>query len=212
MIFRYKSFFVNYILSFSLVGLWSNRLLVQMQRHSVQFTLAHRYYDNCDCHNKPQIVNATGVWMTSCPEAMGWEFGYFEKHVSWVSTVGKSSWEFTGDLVQLGLGCWPDELVVEWGPVQLSVEWRPVELGVDLDDVESWSWVKTMVLRSWGLDHGVLQIFTDRDLKHYGMHCAFVGSKQGFGCFVSIEWLRQILRIVCLSLLVLKNQTQKSRS
>ena len=28
---------------------------------------------------KPQIGNNSGVWMTSCPEAMGWEFGDFEK-------------------------------------------------------------------------------------------------------------------------------------
>ena len=36
-------------------------------------------------------------------------------------------------------------------------------------------------------DHGVLQISTDRDLKHYGMPCAFVGSDQVFGSFVRIE-------------------------
>ena len=44
--FLYKSFFVNYILSFS---------LVQVQRHWVQFTLARRGYDNHNCHNKPQM-------------------------------------------------------------------------------------------------------------------------------------------------------------
>ena len=93
--FLYKSFFVNYILSFSLVGLWTIRLLVQVHRHWVQFTLVRRGYDNPNCHNKPQIGNVTGVWMTSCLEAMGWEFGYFEKDVSWVSTVGQSSWVFT---------------------------------------------------------------------------------------------------------------------
>ena len=71
MIFLYKSFFVNYILSFSLVGLWTIRLLVQVHRHWVQFTLARRRYFNHNCHNKPQIGNVTGVWMTSSPEAMG---------------------------------------------------------------------------------------------------------------------------------------------
>ena len=60
--------------------------------------------------------------MTSCLEAMGWEFGYFEKHVSWV------------------LDCRRVELVVYREPVQL---------GVDFGHVESWIWAKTMVLRSW---------------------------------------------------------------
>ena len=86
--FLYKSFFVNYILSFSLVGLWTIRLLVQVHRHWVQFTLARRGYDNHKCHNKPQIGNETGVWMASCPEVIGWEFGYFKKDVSCVSAVG----------------------------------------------------------------------------------------------------------------------------
>ena len=31
------------------------------------------------------------VWMTSCPEAMGWEFGDFEKDVSWDPTLGRAS-------------------------------------------------------------------------------------------------------------------------
>ena len=96
-IFLYKSFFVNYILSFSLVGFWTIRLLVQVHRHWVQFTLTRRGYDNHNCHNKPQIGNRTGVWMTSCPEAMGWEFGYFEKHVSLVFTGDQSSWLSNGD-------------------------------------------------------------------------------------------------------------------
>ena len=90
--FLYKSFFVNYIVSFCLVGLWTIRLLVQVHRHWVQFTLARREYDNHNRHNKPKIGREAGVWMTSWPEAMGWEFGDFEKDVSWVSTVGYSSW------------------------------------------------------------------------------------------------------------------------
>ena len=32
----------------------------------------------------------TGVWMMSCPEAMGWEFGDFEKDVSWDLTLGRA--------------------------------------------------------------------------------------------------------------------------
>ena len=54
----------------------------------------HRGYDNHNYHNKPQIGSGTGVWMTSCPEAMGWEFGYFERH-----TVGDKmpNWEPAAD-------------------------------------------------------------------------------------------------------------------
>ena len=75
----YWLFFVNYILSFSLGGLWTIQRLVQVQRHWVQFILTSRVYDNHNSHNKPQIGNEAGVWMTSCLEAMGWEFGDFEK-------------------------------------------------------------------------------------------------------------------------------------
>ena len=90
--FLYKSFFVNYNLSLSLVGLWTIRLLVLVHRHWVQFTLVRRVYDNHNYHNKPQIGNVAEVWMTSCPEVKCWEFGLFEKHVSWVFTVVQSSW------------------------------------------------------------------------------------------------------------------------
>ena len=31
-------------------------------------------YDDQHCHNKPQTGNGARVWMTSCPEEMGWEF------------------------------------------------------------------------------------------------------------------------------------------
>ena len=39
---------------------------------------------------KTQIGNETGVWMTSCPEAVGWEFGDFERGVSWDPTLGRA--------------------------------------------------------------------------------------------------------------------------
>ena len=61
---------VNYILSFSLVGLGTIRLLVQVHSIGYSFTLAHKGYDNPNYHNKPQMGNKAGVWMTSCPEAM----------------------------------------------------------------------------------------------------------------------------------------------
>ena len=66
-------FYINHFLLiiFSLVGLLTIRLLVQVHRHWVQFTLVRRGYDNHDCHNKPQIGNKVGVGMTSCPKAMG---------------------------------------------------------------------------------------------------------------------------------------------
>ena len=128
-IFLYQSCFVNYSLSFNFGWLRTIRLLVQVHKHWVQFTIARRGYNNHICHNKPQIGNRSGVWMTSCPKAMGWEFGDFSKRR------------------QLGLDCGPVELVVYWGLVQLVVEWRPVESG----HVVSWSWVKTMMLRSWSL-------------------------------------------------------------
>ena len=133
MIFLYQSFFVDYILSFSLVRLSTIRLLVQVHRHWVQFTLTRRGYDNHNYSNKPQIGYGTGVWTTSCPEAMGWEFGYFEKHVSWA------------------LDCRRVELVVWWRPVQLSFTVGQSSWVVDFGHVESWSWVKTMVLKNWSL-------------------------------------------------------------
>ena len=83
-------FFVNYILSFSLVRLWTIRLLVQV------FTLARRGYDNHKYHNKnPREENETGVWMTSCPEAISWEFWWFlKKAVNWDLTQDEASWDF----------------------------------------------------------------------------------------------------------------------
>ena len=134
-----------------MVGLWTIWLLVQVHRHWVQFTLVRRGYDNHNCHNG----NGTGVWMTSCPGAMVWEFGYFEKHVNWV------------------LDCRRVELVVYWGPVQL---------GVDFGHVESWSWVKTIVLKSCSLIIEFCRSLPTEILKT--TRCAEHLS------FVSIEWLR----------------------
>ena len=55
------------------------------------------------------------------------------------------------------------------GPVQLG--------GLTVDDVGDSGFVclsgRQLKLKS---DHGVLQIFTDRDLGGYGMHSTFVGS------------------------------------
>ena len=76
-----------------MVGLWTIRLFVQVQTHWVQFTLARKGYDNHNCHNKPQIGNGTGVWMTSCLKAMGWEFGYFvNKMPNWEPAADRGLW------------------------------------------------------------------------------------------------------------------------
>ena len=117
--------------------------------------------------------------MTSCPEAMGWEFAYFEIHP------------------RLVLDCGRVKLLVYWGarpvefdcrPVELGTRLRPVQLGVDFGHVESWSWVKTMVLRSWSLTMEFCRSLPAEILKT--TRCAERLS------FVSIEWLR----IVSLSL------------
>ena len=109
---------------------------------------------------------------------------------------------------QLGLGCGPVELVVHWRPVQLVVEWGRVELGVYWRPVQlvvEWgpgrvgSWLGLCRKSKLSYDHGVeklksdpgvVRISTDRDLKHYGMRCAFVGSDQAIGSFVGIDGLR----------------------
>ena len=70
-----------------MVGLWTIRLLVQVHRHWVQFTLERKGYDNHHGHNKPQTGNVAGVWMTSCPEEMGWEFEDFKNRFSWRLTL-----------------------------------------------------------------------------------------------------------------------------
>ena len=76
-----------YILSFSLFGLWNILLLVPGHCLWVQFTLVRKGYENHHCHNKPQTENGAGVWMTSCLEEIGWEFGRFWKRFSWVPTM-----------------------------------------------------------------------------------------------------------------------------
>ena len=46
--------------------------------------------------------NETGVWITSCPEAMGWEFWWFlKKAVSWDLNLGEASW-----FLSLGEASW----------------------------------------------------------------------------------------------------------
>ena len=136
-------FYINYFsliifyhsvwLGFQLFG------LVQVHRHWVQFTLERRGYDNYNCHNKPQIGNGL-----ECERHRAWKrwvdnLGILKKHVSWE------------------LDCRRVELVVYWGaspvefyswPIELGTRLGPVKLGVHFGQVESWIWVKTMVLIS----------------------------------------------------------------
>ena len=118
-------FYHSVWLGFELFG-----LRVQVCSQLVQFTLAPKGYDNYHCHNKPQTVNRAGVWMTPCPEQMGWEFGRFWKRFSWVPTM----------------------VLRNWGPTMVLRSWVPTMV------LRSWgltmvlrSWVPTMLLRSWGL-------------------------------------------------------------
>ena len=54
--------------------------------------LVHKGYDNHNCHNKPQIGNEAGVWITLCPEAMVLRIWEFWKRVSWDRTMKAESW------------------------------------------------------------------------------------------------------------------------
>ena len=129
MIFFYLIIFVNYILSFGLVRLWTVRFLVQL------FTLALGGCDNHKCHNKKtQMGYETGVWITSCQEAMAWEFWWFlKKAVCWDLNSGEDR---------------PAESYGMHGTFVGSVSWdwtlsRPVQLGRWLkDDVGTVSIVK----------------------------------------------------------------------
>ena len=129
MIFLYNSFFLNYILSFSLVGLWTIRLLVQVHRHWVQFTLVRRGYDNHNCHNKPQIENGTGVWMTSCPEAIAENLGILKN----TSNESRLSASRVGSL----LGTSP----VDWqmGTGRVGSRLRPCRRTVEVE-FRPWCW------------------------------------------------------------------------
>ena len=80
--------------------------------------------------------------MTSFPEAMGGEFGDFEKELVEIRLwAGQSSWGIDCRRCTRQLVCLP--------------QWQTVEVEVD---------------------HGVLQISTDRDLKGYRLRSAFVRS------------------------------------
>ena len=118
-------FFVNYILSFGLVGLWTIRLGAG----------AHIEYSSRSRAEDMTITNViiktpdwkwTGVWMTSCPEARIWWFQK-RRELRFDSGQDQSSWglrdaRLLGQLVDSG----PDNPEVSW---DLTLGWA-VQLGV----------------------------------------------------------------------------------
>ena len=134
------------MLSFSLVGLWTIRLLVQVHRHWVQFTLARKGYDNHNCHNKPQIGKGLECEWCYAWKRWSWEFEDFEKESVW-------SWLWARQETILSLPLWHRELSsLPWSRELESWLWA---MWTDSWVVCNWgrrlrSWVKTMVLRSWG--------------------------------------------------------------
>ena len=133
----YFNVVVNYILSFSVVVLWTIRLLLQVRKG----------YDNHNCHNKPQTGNGAGVWMTSYPEEMGWEFGRFWKRFSWVSTMVQRSWCLTIVLRSWG----PTMVLRSWCPTIVLRSWGPDHAVEKLGPTMVWrSWDPTMMFRIWG--------------------------------------------------------------
>ena len=85
------------------------------------FKLARGGCDNHECHNRnPRWEIRLGGWMTSCLEAMGWEFWWFlRKAVSWDLNLGEASpvegygWaaRLLGQWVEIGL--WAGQF--SWG-------------------------------------------------------------------------------------------------
>ena len=81
----------------------------------------------------PQTGNETGVWMMSCPEEMGWEFGRFWKRFSWVPTMVLRSWGPTmllrswSPTMKLRVDIWSWKTIVEFLPLGHRVGFRPLK-------------------------------------------------------------------------------------
>ena len=115
------------------------RLRVQVCSQLVQFTLIHKGYDNNHCHNKPQMENEAGVWMMSCSEEIGWEFGRLWKRFSWGPTMVLRSWGPTmqADSRASAIGAENGVLChrVEFSTIAAAVKFcrsRPVKMNWDL--------------------------------------------------------------------------------
>ena len=150
-------------------------LRVQVCSQLVQFMLMRKAYDNHHCHNKPQTGNEAGVWMTSCPEEMGWEFGRFWKRFSWGPTMVLRGW---GPNMQLRIwdwtmqaDNWASALGAENGFLCHSVEFSTVVVAVKF--------------------FGLRPAKMNWDLKHHEM-------SRMLGGVVSIVWLRKSFKN-CLS-------------
>ena len=89
MIFFILSFFIGYILSFGLVRL---RTIWLSARAHIEYSSCLHAEDVTITDVMIKTPDGTGVWMTSCLEAMGWEFWWFWKEaVSWDLKLGKAS-------------------------------------------------------------------------------------------------------------------------
>ena len=76
-----KGWFFFYFDHFSLIIFYPSVKVGFQQfgiRVQVSSQLVRKGYDN---HYKPQTGNEAGVWMTSSPEVIGWEFGRFWKKI-----------------------------------------------------------------------------------------------------------------------------------
>ena len=120
-------FYHSVWLGFELFGLG-----VQVCSQLVLFTLVRKGYDNHHCHDKPQTENEAGVWMTSFPEEIGWEFGRFWKRFSWGLAmcweVGVRPWCWKVEVrpwcweVGVQPWCWGFEI----GPCRQTIEFLPL--------------------------------------------------------------------------------------
>ena len=126
-IFFILSFFVGYILSFGLVRLRTIRLSARASAH-IECRCSYSCAEDVTITNviiKTPDRKCAGVWMTSWPEAMGWEFWWFlKKAVSWDSdrdeicrdlTLDETSWFLSLGEASWGLRdaprvCWVSEL------------------------------------------------------------------------------------------------------
>ena len=95
------SFFIGYNLSFGLVRLWTIQLSARAGTHIECRCSRAEDLTITDVIIKTPEKKWTGVRMKSCPEAMGWEFWFLKKAVSWDLTLDKASWD-----LNLGEASW----------------------------------------------------------------------------------------------------------
>ena len=128
-------------------------LRVQAYSQLVQLTLARKGYDNHHRHNKPQTENGTGVWMMSCTEVMGWEFGRFWKRCSWALTMVLRSWG-------------PTMVLRSWGP---TIELRIWDWTMQADNWVLCHWIEFSIVAAAVKFCGSWPAKMNWDLKHHEM-------------------------------------------